>query len=77
LYAFLVRRFSDAAVESMNTRWKMASPTSSNIILPELKAADLTNSSTTLKYLLRVLAAMEIEGINLDEDYLSSLSSES
>ncbi|BAO55113.1 DNA polymerase I [Nonlabens marinus] len=42
---------------------------------PELKAADLDKLFHDIEIpLLKVLAAMEIEGINLDEDYLSSLS---
>lgn len=42
---------------------------------PELKAADLDKLFHDIETpLLKVLAAMEIEGINLDEDYLNSLS---
>lgn len=42
---------------------------------PELKAAHLDQLFGDIEIpLLKVLAAMEIEGINLDEDYLNSLS---
>ncbi|SCY38957.1 DNA polymerase I [Nonlabens sp. Hel1_33_55] len=42
---------------------------------PEMKAANLDKLFHDIEIpLLKVLAAMEIEGINLDEDYLSTLS---
>ncbi len=65
-----VEKVKEYAVEDADITYQLK-----HHFTPELKAADLDKLFHDIEIpLLRVLAAMEIEGINLDEDYLKSLS---
>ena len=65
-----VQKVKEYAVEDADITFQLK-----HHFAPELKATDLDKLFHDIEIpLLRVLAAMEIEGINLDEDYLKSLS---
>ncbi|WP_194850326.1 DNA polymerase I [Nonlabens antarcticus] len=65
-----VEKVKEYAVEDADITYQLK-----HHFAPELKAADLDKLFHDIEIpLLRVLATMEIEGINLDEDYLKSLS---
>ncbi len=65
-----VERVKEYAVEDADITFQLK-----QLFVPELKAAGTEKLFLDIEIpLLQVLAAMEIEGINLDEDYLSSLS---
>ncbi len=65
-----IERVKEYAVEDADITFQLK-----QLFLPELEAAGTKKLFSDIEIpLLRVLAAMEIEGINLDEDYLSSLS---
>jgi DNA polymerase-1 len=65
-----VEKVKEYAVEDADITYQLK-----HHFAPELKSANLDKLFHDIEIpLLKVLAAMEIEGINLDEDYLSSLS---